>query len=81
MLRVIDEGPGVAPDEVERIFAPNARGSAADVMNAPGSGMGLALAQSLAQANGGVLRLAASAGLRGATFVLELPLMPEAAYA
>ena len=81
VLRVIDEGPGVAPDEVERIFAPNARGSAADVMNAPGSGMGLALAQSLAQANGGVLRLAASAGLRGATFVLELPLMPEAAYA
>lgn len=81
VVRVADEGPGVAPEEADRIFAPNARGSAADVMNVPGSGMGLALAQSLAQANDGVLRLAPTGPMRGATFELELPLMREAAYA
>ncbi len=80
-LRVGDEGPGVSPEEVERIFAPNARGSAADVMNVPGSGMGLALAQSLARAHNGTLRLEAARPGRGAIFVLELPCMNEAAYA
>ncbi len=73
-LRVSDDGPGVAAEEAQRIFAPNARGTAAALMRAPGSGMGLALARALAQNHGGALRLD-DAGPRGAAFVLELPLM------
>ncbi|HEU4627308.1 MAG TPA: ATP-binding protein [Steroidobacteraceae bacterium] len=55
-LEVADRGPGVAPDEVERIFEPFfTRGRA-------GTGLGLFLARELAQTNGATLLYEARAG-------------------
>lgn len=69
VVSVADEGPGVAPGEEERIFAPGVRGSAGN--GASGAGLGLALAARLARSAGGRIDVAERRG--GATFLLVLP--------
>ncbi len=76
-LEVEDEGPGLAPDERERVFAPFVRGSAARAARATGSGLGLDVVARVAAAHGG--RAYAADAARGARLVLELPLEPPAA--
>jgi two-component system sensor histidine kinase KdpD len=70
VVRVIDHGPGVPPEERERIFEPFQRGVRA--AGAPGAGLGLAIARGFAEANGGTLTVESRRG-QGATFVLSLP--------
>lgn len=72
MVRVIDHGPGVLPGESERIFRAFQRGT--DSACVHGAGLGLAIAQGFAEANGGRIWLESHAG-QGATFVLALPLL------
>jgi two-component system sensor histidine kinase KdpD len=72
LLRVIDRGPGVAAGDLERIFAPFQRGS---VRSGRGAGLGLAIAQGFAEANGGRVWVESHEG-QGATFGLALPLAP-----
>jgi signal transduction histidine kinase len=50
-VSVIDDGPGVDPEEIERIFEPFVRGSAAG--EASGVGLGLAVCRAIAEAHGG----------------------------
>ncbi len=69
-VRVTDAGRGIPADELERIFEPFQRGSAAGARR--GAGLGLAIARGFAEANGGRL-WAESTGAGGATFVLALP--------
>ncbi len=69
VLSVEDEGPGLASAELERVFEPFVRGTAAGTSD--GSGLGLALVRRIAQAHGGAVRaVAAGAGTR---FELVLP--------
>jgi two-component system sensor histidine kinase KdpD len=70
-LSVADRGPGVAPSERERIFAPFYRpaGVSPDV---GGAGLGLAIARRLAEAQGGTLVYAERPG-GGSVFTLRLP--------
>jgi signal transduction histidine kinase len=70
VYRVVDDGPGVAEHERERIFEPATRGTAADVSGSPGTGLGLALGRRLARAAGGELSVAPGSGGR---FELRLP--------
>ena len=65
---VTDDGPGVAADELERIFEPGVRGAAA---NGTGSGLGLSLARRLAQSVAGEIEAVADAG--GGRFLVRLP--------
>lgn len=67
-VRVTDHGPGVDPDVLPRLFQRRARGA-----QSPGDGLGLSIAQRLAQEMGGRLRLETHRE-SGATFVLTLPL-------
>ena len=73
-LHVEDEGPGIRPEQRERIFDLFRRGPSPD---APGSGkgfgLGLGVSRRLAEAMGGDLRLAPPERAQGAHFVLELP--------
>ncbi len=70
VLRVADRGPGVPPPERDRVFERFVRLDGAG--NVPGSGLGLSIARSLVQMNGGSLRLAdAAAG--GTAFEVALP--------
>jgi two-component system, OmpR family, sensor histidine kinase KdpD len=70
-VRIVDRGPGVAPDELERIFEPFQRGSRGA---ARGAGLGLAIARGFAEANGGRIWAESRQG-QGATFVLALPVV------
>jgi two-component system, OmpR family, sensor histidine kinase KdpD len=72
LIRVIDHGPGVLPGESERIFGAFQRGTGSARVH--GAGLGLAIAQGFAEANGGRIWLESHAG-QGATFVLMLPLL------
>jgi two-component system phosphate regulon sensor histidine kinase PhoR len=71
-VAVADTGPGVAPQEVERIFRPFMSGDGG------GTGLGLTIARELATALGGRLELHSEPG-RGSRFVLVLPLQTQPA--
>lgn len=67
----VDEGPGVAPQDVERIFEPFQQGERQPLEARHGSGIGLAIVREFIAAHGGSVRLLPSA--RGAHFRVELP--------
>ena len=67
---VEDDGPGVAADELEAVFAARMRGSNA---SGPGRGIGLAIVRTIVERAGGDVRVAASRS-GGASFALRLPL-------
>ncbi|MBV8081049.1 MAG: DUF4118 domain-containing protein [Actinobacteria bacterium] len=76
LVRVIDRGPGVPPDQRDLIFEPFHRAG----RSAAGAGLGLAIARGFAEANGGRLWVESRRD-QGATFVLALPLVREAVHA
>ncbi len=65
---VEDDGPGVSPDELERIFEPGVRGAAG---SGAGAGLGLALARRLARSAGGDVEAIADGP--GGRFLVRLP--------
>jgi signal transduction histidine kinase len=67
VLRVSDNGPGLPPRALERLFQPFS-GSA----RPGGTGLGLAISRELVKANGGDLTLTANSS-DGAVFELSLP--------
>jgi two-component system sensor histidine kinase GlrK len=77
VLDVIDEGPGIDPDERPRIFESFYQGKIAPGGRIKGSGLGLAIASEYALAHGGRIEVLDRAdGARGARFRLWLPLAP-----
>jgi CheY-like chemotaxis protein len=70
VIRVADTGPGIAPDDFDRIFTPFERLDA-DRRGIDGAGVGLALAKRLTEAMGGAIGVESSPG-EGSTFFLVL---------
>ena len=71
MVRIVDRGPGIPPQEQERIFTPFYR-APATAASVPGSGLGLAIARGFVEANGGTIMVESLPG-QGTTFVIALP--------
>ncbi|HEY7017256.1 MAG TPA: ATP-binding protein, partial [Gaiellaceae bacterium] len=71
-IDVRDHGPGIAPEDQKLIFEKFGRVTSTATTR-PGTGLGLFIARSIAEAHGGVLEVH-SAPEQGATFSLELPL-------
>jgi signal transduction histidine kinase len=69
---VDDDGPGIAADERERIFDRFHRSDAARARSSGGAGLGLAIARSIIEAHGGLIR-AEESPLGGARVSFELP--------
>lgn len=72
-VSVSDQGPGIAPDQADRIGEPFHRGDPSRTRETGGSGLGLYLARLAAQAHGGSLELDSSYQ-GGARFVVTLPI-------
>ncbi|MER6579045.1 HAMP domain-containing sensor histidine kinase [Nonomuraea sp. NPDC001023] len=77
---VVDSGPGLPPEQVERVFERFYRADSARSRRRSsedrGSGLGLAIVQALVQAHGGTVTLTSSPE-EGSTFRVELPLALE----
>lgn len=72
VLTVADEGPGLPPGRVERLFDPFERGDPSRNRETGGIGLGLTIARSIAGAHGGTLSLRNRTG-GGAEAILRLP--------
>jgi two-component system sensor histidine kinase GlrK len=73
LLRIdcIDQGPGVAPEDAERVFEPFYQGERQPPGARRGNGIGLSIVREYVQAHGGALQLLPSQA--GAHFRIELP--------
>ncbi|QFG27388.1 HAMP domain-containing histidine kinase [Actinomadura sp. WMMB 499] len=75
VLEMVDDGPGIAPQDRERVFERFTRLAEGRHQDAGGTGLGLAISRDIAEAHGGTLVLAdRTDGQEGARFVLRLPL-------
>lgn len=69
-IAVEDSGPGIAPEQRERMFERFVRG---DDTSSTGSGLGLSIARAIAERHGARLTLGTSADLGGLQVLLEFP--------
>src|SRR6266508_2739084 len=71
-ISVRDTGPGIAPEEQEKIFTPFYRGTQSDRIK-QGMGLGLTITRDLVVAHGGRLELESALGL-GSQFTVWIPI-------
>ena len=74
-LSVRDSGPGIPPDDQERIFERFSRLESS--MATEGSGLGLSIVSAIAEAHGGTVLLSGGLG-EGSTFTIRVPLITGA---
>jgi two-component system, OmpR family, sensor kinase len=77
VLEVVDHGPGMSPDQAQRVFERFYRADQTRARHTGGTGLGLAIVSALVSAHGGTVTVDTEPG-RGATFRVSLPLAPEA---
>jgi signal transduction histidine kinase len=74
-IEVTDQGPGVAPEERERIFDPFIRSKASRARGAGGAGLGLFIARRLIEAQRGSIEVLVTE--EGTTFRVLIPTVSE----
>ena len=72
LIRIRDEGPGIPPEELERVFEPFYRVESSRNRDTGGTGLGLSIARDVAQAHGGSL-VAQNLPAGGLEVLLVLP--------
>ena len=75
-VEVTDHGPGIAPDDLPKVFDRFYRADVARARASGGSGLGLAIASAIVHAHGGTVGVESPPG-QGATFWVELPAAGE----
>ena len=76
VIAVGDEGPGIPPGDIERIFDSFYRVEKGDHVRA-GTGLGLAICRGFVEAMGGAITAANRVGRPGAVFTIRMPLPAE----
>jgi signal transduction histidine kinase len=71
-IEVVDEGPGIRPDDAERVFERFYRSDPARAVTEGGAGLGLAIARWIVELHGGAIRPEA-AEPTGCRMVVDLP--------
>ncbi|MFI6870483.1 sensor histidine kinase [Nocardia sp. NPDC050406] len=71
-LQIVDTGPGLEPDQAERVFERFYRADASRSRESGGSGLGLSIVQALVHAHGGAVSVDSAPGA-GTTFTVRLP--------
>ncbi len=77
VVAVQDNGPGIAPEEQERLFQPYHR-EVSDREHLSGLGLGLALSKNLVELQGGKIWVESMVG-KGSTFAFAIPLASHSA--
>jgi two-component system, OmpR family, sensor kinase len=77
VLDVEDDGPGMTPEQAQRIFERFYRADQARTRTSGGTGLGLSIVSGLVAAHGGTVSVRTAPG-EGADFQVKLPLSPEA---
>jgi len=72
-LSVVDHGPGLRPEDRERIFEPFYRADPSRSRDSGGAGLGLSIVNAVVVAHGGHVQVKETSG-GGATFEVALPL-------
>jgi signal transduction histidine kinase/CheY-like chemotaxis protein len=72
VVSVRDTGPGIAPQDAERIFEPFCQGSGGLWRDKRGTGLGLSISKEFVELHGGRIWLESELGA-GTTFTFELP--------
>src|SRR5229473_743727 len=72
-LSVADHGPGLAADDIDRIFEPFYRADPSRSRDSGGAGLGLSIVSAVVTAHGGHVKVRETEG-GGATFEVKLPL-------
>ena len=72
-LAVADEGPGIAPEHLDRLFERFYRVDKARSRKAGGTGLGLSIVKHIVHAHGGAISVESTLG-KGTTFTIALPI-------
>ncbi|MGH7559486.1 MAG: response regulator [Gemmatimonadales bacterium] len=78
VVRIRDEGFGIPPELLPRIFEPFTQGEVSQIRVQGGLGLGLALVKSLVEMHGGSVVAMSGGPDRGSEFVVRLPCLLEA---
>ena len=73
VIKVTDNGYGIAPDEIPRIFERFYRAKTEKTRNIVGTGLGLPIVKSIVEAHNGTINVKSKEGI-GSTFYVRLPL-------
>lgn len=72
-IKVVDDGVGMTPEEVARIFRPFSQGRTAGRLSREGLGLGLAITSDIIGLHGGDISVASEGKDKGSAFTLNLP--------
>jgi two-component system CheB/CheR fusion protein len=78
VLRVVDEGHGIAPDLLPRVFDLFAQGAPEAPGPRAGLGLGLSLVKEYVELHGGRVQVRSEGPGRGSEFIVRLPLPTQA---
>src|SRR5712691_222724 len=79
MIRVSDNGPGLSPEDMSRLFGRFQRLSAKPTAGESSTGLGLSIVKRIVELHGGQITVESGGPGSGTTFTLALPLKPERA--
>ncbi len=76
MIRILDDGPGIAAEDQERIFERFYRVDKSRSRQLGGTGLGLAIVKNAVRLHGGTVSVSSEPG-KGSVFEVRLPMMEE----
>jgi len=75
IVEVTDTGPGISPEDADKIFQPFHQGAGKSSRDQCGSGLGLSISKRFVELHGGRMWFKSQVG-RGSTFSFKLPISP-----